>query len=59
MTWHIDLDALCALPDCTVCGRQTCGDASTCTGELAALCERIQMRQTVEAQERRVGGRVA
>lgn len=33
-----------ALPDCVVCRRQVCADASTCKGELARLLERTRDR---------------
>jgi len=45
MTWTIDLDALLPTqPDCVICNRQMCGDAESCSRELAALCARLDLR---------------
>lgn len=54
MTWVIDLDELCALPDCTICHQQICTDYLTCKGELRALVERVRTRHITELElERR------
>ena len=39
-------------PDCVTCRRQVCADHRRCTGELAALLERMDARRLDEEAER-------